>query len=216
VAKAQQKTKDNQVSLQVVYKPPFKFSVKLSKSKPDLTKDKRPDRTKQRAALLIRANRARGGGGAGAAKQQAKKQQANNGSSSRAVPQEPMDVSAAATAGRLQPPEPIYENAAIDLLRMSSTEHDGLQPMFPVAASPPNKQRKLFAGADAKTDEAPRGKRNSVSQQSLQQPSTSGNNSNLMRFPSTENKQQANNNSCPMPANNASSKSDEHRKDEKT
>jgi len=216
VAKAQPKTKDNQVSLQVVYKPPFKFSVKLSKSKPDLTKDKRPDRTKQRAALLIRANRAHGGGGAGAAKQQTKKQQANNGSGSRAVPlQEPMNVSAtAATAGRLQPPEPIYENAAIDLLRMSSTEHDGHQPIFPVAASPPNKQRKSFAGVDAKTDEAPRSKRNSVPQQSLQQPSTSGN-SNLMRFPSTENKQQANN-SCPTPANNAISKSDENRKDEKT
>jgi len=212
VAKAQPKTKDNQVSLQVVYKPPFKFSVKLSKSKPDLTKDKRPDRTKQRAALLIRANRARGGGGGvtGAAKQQAKKQQANNGSSSRAAPQEPKNATAA-TAGRLQPPEPIYENAAIDLLRMSSTEHDGHQPIFPVAASPPNKQRKSFAGVDAKTDEAPRSKRNSVPQQSLQQPSTSGN-SNLMRFPSTENKQQAtnNSNSCPATANNASSK------DEKT
>lgn len=213
VPKAQPKTKDNQVSLQVVYKPPFKFSVKLSKSKPDLTKDKRPDRTKQRAALLIRANRARGGGGgaAGAAKQQAKKQQANNGNNSRTVPQEPKNASAAATTVRLQPPEPIYENAAIDLLRMSSTEHDGHQPIFPVAASPPNKQRKSFAGVDAKTDEAPRSKRNSVPQQSLQQPSTSGN-SNLMRFPSTENKQQASNNSnsCPAPANNASSK------DEKT
>lgn len=210
VVKAQPKNKDNQVSLQVVYKPPFKFSVKLSKSKPDLTKDKRPDRTKQRAALLIRANRSRGGGGgvAGAAKQQAKKQQANNGNSSRVAPQEPKNASAAATAGRLQPPEPIYENAAIDLLRMSSTEHDGHQPIFPVAASPPNKQRKSFAGVDAKTDEAPRSKRNSVPQQSLQQPSTSGN-SNLMRFPSTENKQQPNNN-CPAPANNASNK------DEKT
>lgn len=210
VVKAQPKNKDNQVSLQVVYKPPFKFSVKLSKSKPDLTKDKRPDRTKQRAALLIRANRARGGGGgaAGAAKQQAKKQQANNGSSSRVAPQEPKNASAAATASRLQPPEPIYENAAIDLLRMSSTEHDGHQPIFPVAASPPNKQRKSFAGVDAKTDEAPRSKRNSVPQQSLQQPSTSGN-SNLMRFPSTENKQQVNNN-CPAPSNNANSK------DEKT
>ncbi|XP_001945603.2 disintegrin and metalloproteinase domain-containing protein 10 [Acyrthosiphon pisum] len=210
VVKAQPKNKDNQVSLQVVYKPPFKFSVKLSKSKPDLTKDKRPDRTKQRAALLIRANRARGGGGGatGAAKQQAKKQQVNNGGSSRVTPQEPKNASAAATATRLQPPEPIYENAAIDLLRMSSTEHDGHQPIFPVAASPPNKQRKSFAGVDAKTDEAPRSKRNSVPQQSLQQPSTSGN-SNLMRFPSTENKQQANNN-CPAPSNNASSK------DEKT
>lgn len=213
VPKAQPKTKDNQVSLQVVYKPPFKFSVKLSKSKPDLTKDKRPDRTKQRAALLIRANRARGGGGgaAGAAKQQVKKQQANNGSNSRTVPQEPKNASAAVTAVRLQPPEPIYENAAIDLLRMSSTEHDGHQPIFPVAASPPNKQRKSFAGVDANTDEAPRSKRNSVPQQSLQQPSTSGI-SNLMRFPSTENKQQGSNNgnSCPAPANNASNK------DEKT
>lgn len=210
VPKAQQKTKDNQVSLQVVYKPPFKFSVKLSKSKPDLTKDKRPDRTKQRAALLIRANRVRGGGGAGggAVKQQAKKQQQQQANSGRAAKQEPKNVSAAASAGRLQPPEPIYENnAAIDLLRMSSTEHDGHQPIFPVAASPPNKQRKSFAGVDVKADEAPRPKRNSVPQQQ-QQPSTSGN-SNLIRFPSTENKQANNdNNSGPAAATNAS-KSDE-------
>lgn len=209
MSKAQPKTKDNQVSLQVVYKPPFKFSVKLSKSKPDLTKDKRPDRTKQRAALLIRANRARGGGGVN--KQQPKKQ-----ANCRVVPPEPKNASIAACgtgAGR-QPQEPIYENAAIDLLRMSSTEHDGHQPIFPVAASPPNRQRKSFAGVDAKTDEVlhPRPKRNSVPQQSLspQQPSTSGN-SNLMRFPSTENKQ-ANNSSAPVNA----SKSDENRKDEKT
>lgn len=214
VPKAQQKTKDNQVSLQVVYKPPFKFSVKLSKSKPDLTKDKRPDRTKQRAALLIRANRVRGGGGVvgggvgGAAKQGKKQQQQVNGSRAVVKQQEPKNVASATTpAGRLQPPEPIYENnAAIDLLRMSSTEHDGHQPIFPVAASPPNKQRKSFAGVDVKADEAPRTKRNSVPQQQ-QQPSTSGN-SNLMRFPSTENKQ-ASSNGCPAPATNASCKSDE-------
>lgn len=183
IPKAQQKTKDNQVSLQVVYKPPFKFSVKLSKSKPDLTKDKRPDRTKQRAALLIRANRAHGGA------KQVKKV------SNRV--QEPKNA--------VVKDEPIYENAAIDLLRMSSTEHDGHQPIFPVAASPPRKQRKSFAGMDVKNEEI-RSKRNSVPQQLLQ-PSTSGNN-NLMRFPSTENK------ANPTYAN--MSKSEENRKDENT
>lgn len=179
-SKAQQKTKDNQVSLQVVYKPPFKFSVKLSKSKPDLSKDKRPERIKQRAALLIRANRAHGG-----AKQVKKVNRT----------QEPKTVASKE--------EPIYENAAIDLLRMSSTEHDGHQPIFPVAVSPPKKQRKSFAGVDVKNEET-KSKRNSVPQQLLQ-PSSSGNN-NLMRFPSTENK------TNPTYAN--VNKSEENRKDE--
>lgn len=202
VSKAQQKTKDNQVSLQVVYKPPFKFSVKLSKSKPDLSKDKRPDRTKQRAALLIRANRAHGCGGAKQVKKVNRPQEPNkNNTSTGAVP-------ATATTATTKE-EPIYENAAIDLLRMSSTEHDGHQPIFPVAASPPKKQRKSFAGVDVKNEETNRSKRNSVPQQLLQ-PSTSGNN-NLMRFPSTENKT---NNNNPSYAN--TSKSEENRKDEKT
>lgn len=183
VPKAQQKTKDNQVSLQVVYKPPFKFSVKLSKSKPDLTKDKRPDRTKQRAALLIRANRAHGG----------------------VKPMKKVNRLQSEPKNPVVKEEPIYENAAIDLLRMSSTEHDGHQPIFPVAASPPKKQRKSFAGMDVKNEEI-RSKRNSVPQQLLQ-PSTSGNN-NLMRFPSTENKNN------PTYAN--MSKSEENRRDEKT
>lgn len=190
-AAQQQKTKDNQVSLQVVYKPPFKFSVKLSKSKPDLSKDKRPERIKQRAALLIRANRAHGGA------KQVKK--LNN-----RTPQEPKGAAAAAAAKE----EPIYENAAIDLLRMSSTEHDGHQPIFPVAASPPKKQRKSFAGVDAKTEET-KSKRNSVPQQFLQPSSSSGTNNNLMRFPSTENKT-----TDPTYAN--VNKSDENRKDEKS
>ncbi|VVC24895.1 Hypothetical protein CINCED_3A006013 [Cinara cedri] len=198
--KAQQKpNKDNQVSLQVVYKPPFKFSVKLSKSKPDLqqtsSKDKRPDRIRQRAALLIRANRAHGGGVGGSKPLQVVKKT----TASPAVTKVP-EVPVATTCAKSE--EPIYENnAAIDLLRMSSTEHDGHQPIFPVAASPPKKQRKSFAGMDAKNcndgetaaaPAGPRSKRNSVPQQFLQ-PSTSsssatGNNNNLMRFPSTENR----------------------------
>lgn len=193
--KAQQKTKDNQVSLQVVYKPPFRFSVKLSKSKPDLTKDKRPDRTKQRAALLIRANRAHGGGVSGAGIKQAKK--LNN----RALPAAEPKNGDSGSSGAAVKNEPIYENAAIDLLRMSSTEHDGHQPIFPVAASPPNKQRKSFAGVEVKNDEITRSKRNSVPQQLLLQPGPSGNSNNLMRFPSTENK---------------TNKSEENRKDDKT
>ncbi|XP_050421429.1 disintegrin and metalloproteinase domain-containing protein 10 [Adelges cooleyi] len=171
---AQQKPKDNQVSLQVVYKPPFKFSVKLSKSKPDLTKDKRPDRTKQRAALLIRANRAHGGGVSKHAKKAASR-----------PAQEPKN----SVAPKPTTEEPIYENAAVDLLRMSSTEHDGHQPIFPVAASPPNKQRKSYAGVDAKPDET-KSKRNSVPQQFLQPSSSGSGSNNLMRFPSTENKGQ--------------------------
>lgn len=203
--KAQQKTKDNQVSLQVVYKPPFKFSVKLSKSKPDLSKDKRPDRIKQRAALLIRANRAHGGvGGVGGGKQ-SKKPNVRTTQESSAIVKE----------------EPVYENATVDFLRMSSTEHDGHQPIFPVAASPPGRQRKSFAGLDltkAEEQQPTRSKKNSVPQQLLQ-PSTSsaiagsgGGNTNLMRFPSTENR--ASNNSHHTYAN--TSKSDENRNDEKT
>ncbi|XP_050543022.1 disintegrin and metalloproteinase domain-containing protein 10 isoform X2 [Daktulosphaira vitifoliae] len=170
---AQQKPKDNQVSLQVVYKPPFKFSVKLSKSKPDLAKDKRPDRTKQRAALLIRANRAHGGGATKHTKKTARPSQEAKNS---IAPRE----------------EPIYENASTDLLRMSSTEHDGHQPIFPVAATPPDKkQRKSFAGVDVKPDEI-RSKRNSVPQQLLQTGSSSSSsiNHNLIHFPSTDNKVQ--------------------------
>lgn len=191
VPRAQQKTKDNQVSLQVVYKPPFKFSVKLSKSKPDLAKEKRPDRAKQRAALLIRANRAHGG---------VKPMKKLN----RSLPPEPKPSAAARE-------EPIYENTAIDLLRMSSTEHDGHQPIFPVAASPPRKQRQSFAGVEVRTEEtaAGRSKRNSVPQQLLQPgTSSSGGANNLMRFPSTENK------AVPTYAN--ASKSEENRKDDKT
>lgn len=205
--KAQPKTKDNQVSLQVVYKPPFKFSVKLSKSKPDLQqpKDKRPDRTKQRAALLIRANRAHGGGGVVANKQLLVKK-----TSRPPQPQEPKNAAAK--------DEPIYANAAVDLLRMSSTEHDGHQPIFPVAASPPNRQRKSFAGVDAKNGPEGRSKRNSVPQQlQLLQPSTSGgggNNSNLMRFPSTESRTPTAVVNPPTYANAGAP--DENQKDEKS
>jgi len=181
------KTKDNQVSLQVVYKPPFKFSVKLSKSKPDLqqqqttagaARDKRPDRIKQRAALLIRANRAHGG---------VKPPKKNRGAAAR--PQEPKNDDGGGGGGK---DEPIYENAAVDLLRMSSTEHDGHQPIFPVAATPPadRRQRASYAGADDATPAAGRSKRNSApQQQSLQPPRPAASTAvNLMRFPSTENK----------------------------
>lgn len=198
--KAQQKGKDNQVSLQVVYKPPFKFSVKLSKSKPDLqSKDKRPDRIKQRAALLIRANRAHGGVGVGGSKQSKK----------------PNVRTAQESNGGVKE-EPVYENATVDFLRMSSTEHDGHQPIFPVVASPPGRQRKSFAGVDltkSEEQQPARSKRNSVPQQLLQ-PSTSsavagvvnGGNTNLMRFPSTENRASNNHHTY---AN--TSKSDENR-----
>jgi len=200
---------NNQVSLQVVYKPPFKFSVKLSKSKPDLTKDKRPDRSRQRAALLIRANRAHGGGGGKLAA--VKKTMAAGNCRTAMPPQNPLPPP--------DPPkdtaaEPIYENAAVDLLRMSSTEHDGHQPIFPVAASPPRRQRKSFAGVDgAKADDiAGRScsKRNSVPQQLLlQQPGTSSaaTGNNLMRFPSAENK---------STGSGVATRSDETRKDDKT
>lgn len=56
------KCKDR-VKLQLVYKPPFKFSVKLGKNKNEISshliKDKRPEAVKQRAALLVRADRIR-------------------------------------------------------------------------------------------------------------------------------------------------------------
>lgn len=60
---AAKKPKDTRVKLQVVYKPPFKFSLKLGKQKNEISshliKDKRPEAVKQRAALLIRADRIR-------------------------------------------------------------------------------------------------------------------------------------------------------------
>lgn len=65
--KKPKKSKDStRVKLQVVYKPPFKFSLKLGKHKNEISsqliKDKRPEAVKQRAALLVRADRIRTNG----------------------------------------------------------------------------------------------------------------------------------------------------------
>lgn len=62
--KAKKKLKDTRVKLQVVYKPPFKFSVKLGRCKNEISshliKDRRPEAVKERTALFVGPSRYRG------------------------------------------------------------------------------------------------------------------------------------------------------------
>jgi len=117
------KSKDR-VKLQLVYKPPFKFSVKLGKNKNEISshliKDKRPEAVKQRAALLVRADRIRSQPASKESTTAAPSKKAPEAAKTEEAPKTEYKRSISAPQ-----PEPLYQNTAFEATAARDEKQDG-------------------------------------------------------------------------------------------
>lgn len=132
---AKKKPSKDRVKLQLVYKPPFKFSVKLGKNKNEISshliKDKRPEAVKQRAALLVRADRIRS---------QPTKETVTAAAPKSTKANEPVEASAKpeeAPAAKTEykrsvsaPQEPLYQNTAFEAARGDEKHGTQVEPCY--------------------------------------------------------------------------------------
>lgn len=130
------KPSKDRVKLQLVYKPPFKFSVKLGKNKNEISshliKDKRPEAVKQRAALLVRADRIR----SQPAKETTVATAAPNKGQKSNEPEAPAKIDeASATKVEYKrsvsaPQEPLYQNTAFETARGDEKHGPQVEPCY--------------------------------------------------------------------------------------
>lgn len=136
---AKKKPSKDRVKLQLVYKPPFKFSVKLGKNKNEISshliKDKRPEAVKQRAALLVRADRIRSQPAkestvTAVAPTKSPKVNEPAAPEASAKPEEAPVSKVEYKRSVSAPQEPLYQNTAFEVARSDGKHNSQVEPCY--------------------------------------------------------------------------------------